>query len=349
FFFIADETTNTLIVQAPPQEWPFYRDLLRQLDQPQRQVLIEVWIVEVSSNNEKTLGVEIMPSDLPPNERIGPLQNEIYPISRHTTSSLSGIFGGTTDDTTGQTGAATGIGATIGIRTLTATEISIDGRKIRIPNFDVFLRAVKGNTDVKILSSPKLVTLNNKKATVTITDEISIRTSEITNIETTGGVSTATYNRKEVGISLDIEPQINADDFVIMDLKLEVSNVVGEVSTDPTISKRSTESSVRCENKQTIVISGLRRNNATKSKTGIPILGDIPLLGKLFSTTTTTNINTNLLIFITPHIITETSDMLAMTDYIKRQRLSEEEKRFVIIGKKKKGKAERKSKVVWNR
>ena len=350
-FFIADEVTNTLIVQAPPQEWPFYQDLLRKLDQPQRQVLIEVWIVEVSSTDDKTLGVEISPSDQPANERTGALENEISAATLTSASSLGGIFGGTTTsgDTTTSTGISVGTGATIGIRALTGTEISIDGRKVRIPNFDVFLRAVKDDSNVKILATPKLVTLNNEEATVKIADEISIETSEVTNIESTGGVSTKTYSRQEIGIILVLEPQINADDFVIMDLNLEVSNVVGDLSTNPTIARRTTENKVRCENQQTIVISGLRRNNLTKSRTGVPGLMDIPLLGRLFSSKTTNNINTNLLIFITPHIVTETSDMVAMTEFLQNQRLKNEEERFQITGDPKKSAKKKEPGVVWNR
>ena len=349
YFFIADPVTNTLIIQAPPQDWPLYREILKNLDQPQRQALIEVWIVEVSSTDDQTLGVEILPSDLPPNDRTGPMQNEIYGASRPSTSA-SAIFGGATTADGESTTPSIGAGATIGIRALTATEISIDGRKIRIPNFDTFIRAVKSKSNVKILASPKLVTLNNKEATVNITDEISIRTSEVTNIETGGGVSTATYARKEVGILMTITPQINADDFVIMELKLEISNVVGELTSDPTIARRTTNGSVRCENKQTIVISGLRRQNKTKTKTGVPLLGDIPVVGRLFSTTTQNNINTNLLIFITPHIVTETSEMLAMTDLLKEQRLENEEGRFNITGKRgEKSKPVKSSKVIWNK
>ena len=342
-FFIADESTNTIIISAPPQEWPFYHDLLVKLDEPQKQVLIEMWVVEVSSDDELSFGVEFRPSDEPPNLRTGPLRNEFYGISQ-STSSLGDLFGGGGDDGLG--GSAVGAGATIGVRALTATELSIDGRKVRIPNFDVFLRAVKDKSSVKILSSPKLMTLNHKKAIIKITEEISIRTAEITQIESTGGVSTTDIGRTEVGITLEIEPSINAENFVIMDLKMEVSNIVGDLTLDPRIAKRETESTIRCENKQTIVISGLRREDKTKSKTGIPILGDIPLLGRLFSSTTEISIKTNLLIFITPHIVTETSEMLAITEYIKNQRLQDEAKRLKITGKRRKRKGDG-GRVVW--
>ena len=348
FFFIADKVTNSLIIQAPPQEWPLYREILKNLDQPQRQALIEVWIVEVSSTEDQTLGVEIIPSDLPPNDRIGPLQNEIFGASGSGSSAKS-IFGGATSSTDGSTTTPSlGTGASIGIRTLTATEISIDGRKVRIPNFDTFIRAIKSRSNVKVLASPKLVTLNNKEATVNITDEISIETGEVTDLTGGGGVVTTSKVRKEVGILMTLTPQINADDFVIMELKLEISNVVGELTSDPTIARRTTNGSVRCENKQTIVISGLRRQNKTATKTGVPLLMDIPIVGRLFSTKINNNINTNLLIFITPHIVTDTLDMVAMTGIMKGQRLENEEDRFTIVGKGGKTSKQSGPKVIWN-
>jgi general secretion pathway protein D len=105
---------------------------------------------------------------------------------------------------------------------------------------------------------------------------------------------------------------------------------------------------VRCENKQTIVISGLRRENKTKTKTGIPLIMDIPVVGRLFSTTVNNTINTNLLVFITPHIVTETSDILEMTELMKTQRLENEEGRFIITGKGGKESKKNAPKVIWN-
>jgi len=175
-------------------------------------------------------------------------------------------------------------------------------------------------------------------ASVDVSDEISIAESAITSYATATeamlpGGYTETFRRTNVGISLEIMPQINSENSVIMEIDLVVGSVAGveditQVSSRPIIANRSTITKVRVDNGRTVVISGLRRADRTDTISRVPILGQIPILGLLFSHKKTLTVNTNLLVFITPHVVSDTLDMLEMTDVLKNQRLEKERERF---------------------
>ena len=350
-FFIAEKNSNTILIQAPPQDWEIYKLLLEKLDQPQRQVLIEVWVIEISSTDQFSLGVEIQSSEPAPGERIGPRREEIlggtdYGLGLRSTFSKLSEEG------------LPGSGVTLGVRTLLDKRLRIGDRVYSIPDFDTLIRALEQHTDVNVLASPKILTLNNKEATVEIIDEISILTSEVTTTEVAGAVTSAAYKRTPIGITLTLLPQINFEDFVIMDIDLKADSIVGVPVTEagalPVVAKRVTKNSVRVENHQTIVISGLRRSDKTKSVSKVPLLGSIPLIGALFRSKATLEKKTNLLVFITPHIVTETPEMLQITEQIKNQNLEKERYRFEPLkAKKRKGKKLKKrlpeTNVIWKR
>jgi general secretion pathway protein D len=336
-FFLADPATNMVLIQADPRKLDMYMDLLRELDQPQRQVMIEVWIVEISSDNQLDIGVEFQSAEVGPAEKIGPMQNE--------------VFGGSNFDLgldTVLSGAGfPSSGLSLGIRTLTNTALDIGGKVYYIPNFDTFIRALREDTTVDVLCSPKLLTLNNEPAMVDVSDEISISESRIasySSVDPTTGIPagvTETFQRQNVGITLDITPQINSENSVIMDLSLQVGHIAGvqettSASSQPVIANRSTQTRVRVDNGRTIVISGMRRADKTKTTTRLPILGQIPILGLLFSHEQTIALNTNLLIFITPHIVSDTLDMLEITEALKNQDLEKERHRFEPVKKSRK-------------
>lgn len=331
-FFLADPASNMILIQADPRNLDMYFDLLKELDQPQKQVLIEVWVVEISSKSQLDIGVEFKSAEIAPGERIGPMQDEIFGGSN---------FGiGLPDLLSGAGFPSSGV--SLGMRSLTSSTLDVGGKSFYIPNIDTFLRALEEDTSFNILSSPKLLTLNYETAMVDISDEISIEESRIGYGSTDQqqvdpgyypGTYTSTYQREQVGISLEITPQINSDDSVIMDIDLVVGSIAGiediaEAGSRPVIANRSTITRVRVDNERTIVISGLRRADKTNTTSRVPILGHIPILGMLFSHSRTLTVNTNLLVFITPHIISDTLDMLAVTDELKNQDLEKERPRF---------------------
>ncbi len=328
-FFLADPATNMVLIQAPPRKLEMYLSLLKELDQPQKQVMIEVWVVEISSKSQLDIGVEFKSAEIGPAERVGPMQDEVFGGSNFDLG-LGDVLSGAGFPSSG---------LALGIRSITNTKLDVGGKIYYLPNIDTFLRALREDTGFNILSSPKLLTLNNETATVDITDEISIAESTITSFATAQqqavlpGGTTETYRRTDVGISLEITPQINSANSVIMDVDLVVGSIAGveditQAGSRPVIANRSTITRVRVDNERTIIISGLRRADKTRTSTRVPILGQIPILGLLFSHEKTLTVNTNLLIFITPHIVSDTLDMLEVTDTLKNQDLEKERPRF---------------------
>ncbi len=328
-FFLADPATNMVLIQADPRKLDMYMELLRELDQPQKQVMIEVWIVEISSKNQLDIGVEFKSAEVGPAEKIGPMQDELFGGSNFDLG-LDSLLSGTGFPSSG---------VSLGLRSLTNTTLDIAGKTYYVPNFDAFIRALREDTSFNILSSPKLLTLNNEPAMVDVSDEISIAESRIASYAALeadtsipGGV-TETFQRQDVGITLDITPQINSENSVIMDVQLQVGSIAGvedisQAGSRPVIANRSTQTRVRVDNGRTVVISGLRRTDRTKTTTRVPLLGQIPILGLLFSHDKTLAVNTNLLIFITPHIVSDTLDMLEVTEVLKNQDLEKERHRF---------------------
>jgi len=346
-FFIADEATNKILVSASPLDWEVYRDVLEELDQPQQQVLVEVWIVEVSSDDQFGLGVEWQTRSPSASTRIGPSRQE--------------VFGGTSLGLgLGDVFEGNGLnrGVNVAVRSMTNTRVTIGGKTYIIPDIDAYLKALAESSDVKVLSSPKLLAINNEEASVEVTDQISISAEEVERMGDSNDV-VRTFNRESVGITLKFTPQINADGFVIMDVNLEVSSVVGasitEAGARPVIAERKTVNKVRVEDGRTIVISGLRRHDRSNTITRVPLLGRIPLIGLLFRSKSTIDLQTNLMIFITPHIVTETVEMEAITEQmqgqdieIERDRLEIEPKRWRRLQRKNQREAGKETNV-WQR
>ena len=321
-FLIADESTNKIIVAASPLEWEIYKGVLDELDKPQPQVLVEVWIVEVSSNDQFNLGVDWQTRGPQFDARVGPSVQEVG-LASSTGTGLGDVFG--------DQGYKRGFNVLV--RSFSNTRVTIGGKTYLVPDIDAYLKALSETTKTKVLGSPKLLTLNKEEASVNVTNEISISQSQITGAGDTRDV-VENFERQKVGITLKFTPQINADGFVIMTVDLKVSSIVGaditEAGTRPVIAERTTLNKVRVENGQTIVISGLRRHDTAKTVVRVPVLGRIPLVGLLFRSTSTIDQQTNLMIFITPHIVTDTPQMVSITETMQGQDIERYRDRFTI-------------------
>lgn len=289
----ADENTNSLVIIAAPEDFQVLKGVVDRLDIPRRQVYVEAVVVEVGSTDTLDLGVA-------------------YHGGKPTTDGglnyASGQFGASSaslpiDTTTGSllSGLAVGVfGAAI--------PLTIAGTQVDIPAFGIALNALASNSDVNILSNPNLLVVDNEKATITVGRNVPFPVSS--GFSSTGQ-PVISYQRQDVGITLEVTPQINEANEVTMDLSLEVAEV--EEGSDGgggfTTSERKTENVVVVRDNQTIVIGGLIGNTDTKGSSKIPILGDIPLIGFLFRGKSDTERKTNLLIFLTPHVINEPADL----------------------------------------
>ena len=187
-----------------------------------------------------------------------------------------------------------------------------DGTKV--PAITAVLRAAQTHTNVNILSSPHLLTLDNKEAEIVVGQNVPFITSQARDSTNLANVIN-TVERKDVGITLRLTPHIHESDFVSMEIYQESSAIVGDTllntsQVGPTTTKRSAKTSVLVKSGDTLVLGGMMQETYTTSNSQVPILGDIPLLGRLFKFKSVQRQKTNLLLLLTPNIIREPGQMV---------------------------------------
>lgn len=299
----ADEGTNSLIITASPKDYSTLMNLvISKLDIPRRQVYLEAVVMELSVNKNRNIGVsgnlgglfQLFGSDM---TGFG----AILPFATNTISSIAGAAGG----------LAGGV-----ISNSTVDFTLSDGSTASIPAVSAILNALQSDSDVNVLSTPSIQTLDNEEAQIQVGSEVPIPSGT----SVSSGVTTTTVAREDTGIILKITPQISESDTVKLKIAQEISNVQPTSSADaasaavlgPTLTKRSVETVVVAQDKQTIVIGGLIEDKATVLTNKVPLLGDVPILGNLFKNKSTTKEKTNIIVFITPYIIKEKADYLAI-------------------------------------
>jgi len=293
----ADENTNSLVIIAAPEDFRVLRSVIDKLDIPRRQVYVEAVVVEVGSTDESTLGLGVHGGSA--NDAgglsFGSAQMGASTLQFDVSSVLSGF--------------AMGV---FGPSIQTGLTNPLDGSELTIPAFGIALNALASNSEVNILSNPNLLVVDNEEATITVGRNVPF---PVSSGFSTNGYPVTSFQREDVGITLRVTPQINEANFVTMELELEVAEVEDDSGGDASTSggyitsKRQTQNVVVVQDNQTIVIGGLIGNTETEVDSKIPILGDIPILGVLFKGKHTTQRKTNLLIFLTPHVIAEPADL----------------------------------------
>ena len=196
-----------------------------------------------------------------------------------------------------------------------------------VSNARAALNALSSVTDVNVLSSPKIMTLNNQTARLQVGDEVPVATQSSVSVTTPGAPIVNTVEFRDTGVILEVTPRINKSGLVIMDINQEVSDVAETTTSgidSPTIQQRKVSSTVAVSNGETVALGGLIRNNKSLNKSGVPVLSKIPVLGVPFSSTDKTERRTELLIFITPRIIRSSSEAKEITDYLRSKLLSME-------------------------
>ncbi|MEK6745237.1 MAG: secretin N-terminal domain-containing protein [Nitrospirota bacterium] len=305
----ADKLTNSLIIVASPIDYETMKDVIQKLDIRRRQVYVEAAIVEMGLSKSRELGFEFQAANL-------------NKLNNGGTSVIGGTnFGGIGAATVGGPAAfanfnGLAVGAVKGTFTYKGTEFL---------NIGALLRALQSDTDVNVLSTPNILTSDNQKAEIMVGENVPFKTGQSQSAATGGSSILTTIERKDVGISLKITPQITSEDNVRLELYQEISNVVESAtpnSDGPTTSKRSASTTVVIKDHETMVIGGLIRDNVVSSERKVPFLGDIPLLGWLFKYKNTRVEKTNLMIFITPYIIKNEQDAAEIT---RRQNATQEE------------------------
>ncbi|MBI5038646.1 MAG: type II secretion system secretin GspD [Nitrospirae bacterium] len=298
----ADKATNSLIIMASPEDYERLTSIIERLDVKRKQVFVEAAIVEMSLDKTRELGIEWRTTENP--------------------------------SATGYTIAGGTILAPTGIKDFSVNPLSVNGLVVagvkgflpdgKTLNVGALLRAFQADTDVNILSTPNILTLDNQEAKIIVGQNVPFITGTS---QTAGGNVQATIERKDVGIQLKITPHTTESDLVRLDLYQEISSLGGSVPVGPDqevpiTNKRSAETSVVVRNNETVVIGGLIKDDLTVTERKVPILGDLPILGYLFRYQSKQKGKTNLILFLTPHIIRD-SEALEKISNEKRKRAEE--------------------------
>jgi general secretion pathway protein D len=298
----ADPDTNALIITADPNTLLNLKAVIRQLDIRRAQVLIEAIIAEITSDLNKEVGVGAAVDG-------SQSSSENIPIG---ISNLAGI--GTL--LSGLAGGSTGVGTTAGAPIVGSGLTMAAGRTLSNgTRYALLLHALASNSATNILSTPSIVTLDNAEAEIVVGKNLPFITGQFTNAAATGSNPFQTIQRQDVGLTLKVTPQVNEGDTVKLDLEQETSSVdsISETS-GPTTRKRSIKTSVLVDDGGILVLGGLIEENANDTVTKVPLLGDIPVLGKLFTSESTTKSKQNLMVFLRPSILRDYKDAAMVTN-----------------------------------
>lgn len=303
----ADATNNALIITAPPARFDSLRRVISQLDVRRAQVLVEAVIAEVSNDLTKELGAEgfLLPGGDDPS---GPAASSI-----NAGSILSLLSDGVTS------GAA-----------LAGQGLSLGGADLNGgTQWGFLIRALEADASTNILSTPTLVTLDNEEAEIVVAQNVPFVTGQFTN--TGSGTDSAvnpfqTIERQDVGLTLRITPQINEGNSVRLQIEQESSSIsTSSVASDLITNERRISTSVMVDDNEILVLGGLTQDDYRDVVTKTPLLGDIPLVGNLFRSTSTTKTKQNLMVFIHPVILRDASSSNLATeskyDYLRARQL----------------------------
>lgn len=314
---------NAIIIAAPADDQRRISEVIRQLDVPQEQVLVEAIIVEISNNVAKELGVQLLFGG----------KDKPFAVTNFSNSSpnIIDIAGGLLADNLNQTTTVVN-GATVTTTTNSAagdllrenaankvlgasgsftgflTELSKD------TYLGALINAVQTDKNSNILSTPHITTNNNVPASILFGQEVPVSTGEALS-QGNFNDRFRTIQRQNVGIELDVTPQINAGNTVRLDLRQEVSSIAGTVSrtsNELIINKREIKTTVTVGDREIVALGGLLDDNEQRTLQKVPILGDIPLLGEAFRSRARSRVKTNLMVFIRPTIMRNAADRQAL-------------------------------------
>ncbi|HTD25335.1 MAG TPA: type II secretion system secretin GspD, partial [Candidatus Elarobacter sp.] len=301
----ADPATNALIVSATPEDWETLRAVIEQLDVRRRQVFVEAIILEATLEKTRALGIEFQG---------GTTLDGHKGLAQVNLGTLAGALA----DPTSLPGLVLAAAANQKVRLPSGQEV---------PAHTVLLTALQTDSDVNVLSAPNIITTDNEEAEIVVGRNVPFVASRATSASNLANLFT-TVERHDVGITLRMTPQITADDFVRLALFEEVSDIdptatasVGDPTlVGPTTTIRSASTAVAARDGQTVVIGGLLADTIRARAQSVPFFGRIPVLGHLFRSDDDRRTKTNLLVFLTPHIIA-TDEQMAHNSERERERM----------------------------
>ena len=281
----ADPNTNSLIITAPPDEMQNILAVIRQLDIRRAQVLVEAVIAEITEDNTREFGINFLLDGSDKDVPVG------FSNLGDATSGALNIAGALNN---GTPPSSLGNGISLALGRFGSGEI----------DFGFLVRAIASDADNNILSTPSLMTLDNEEAEIIVGSNVPFVTG--TQLSANNNNPFQTIERRDIGLTLKVKPQINDGNSIKMELEQEVSDVNTTALTgasDITTSVRSIKTTVLVEDGQTLVLGGLIDDQITDVEEKVPLLGDIPILGRLFRYRSTQKSKQNLMIFLHPVII----------------------------------------------
>ncbi len=297
---VADTKTNTLIIVSTDAEYAKIEAAIRRLDVTPMQVLIDVTVAEVTLNDNLTYGTQFF-------------------LSHQGNSAILSNAQSSTPTTIDTTGATTNSSLFNGQLAPTFPGFAI-ARTVGSVQFAI--QALKAVTDVKIVSSPKLLVLDRQQARLEVGDLVPIISQTAQSTITTDSPVVNSVEYQQTGVILTVTPRVGSGGLVTMDINQEVSQVVTTTSStinSPTFQQRKVTSKVAVQDGETISLAGLIQESRTEGNSGIPILNEIPVIGDLFATKSKVVGRTELLVLLTPRVVYDQHDARALTEELRNK------------------------------
>ncbi|WP_281647536.1 type II secretion system secretin GspD [Parendozoicomonas sp. Alg238-R29] len=280
-FIKADETTNALVMIADPDTLKELESLVRQLDVRRAQVLIEAAIVEMTGGLDETLGLQ-------------------WGYQGKNSVGQRGSGEGSVTDPVSVVGAP-----------LDLARMSVGQVLLRNSNFGVLVNALSKNSNANLMSTPNIMTLDNEEAEFVVGQEISFTTGSYQQNNTSSSNPFNTTERQPVGLTLKVTPHVGDANTLRLEIEQELSSVISgtsDINSNPVTSQRKIKTTIVVDNQETIVLGGILRDDIQHNVDKVPLLGDIPLLGRLFTNKKDVLNKQNLMLFIKPSIIRNADD-----------------------------------------
>lgn len=318
---------NAIVIAAPAEVQRQLADVIRQLDTRRQQVLVEAIVAEVSDTTATRLGLQFLLAGLPGSGI--PFAATSYSNSAPNLLSIAGAIGarqlatstttvnGTTTVTTTDNSISDSL-AQSAVSSILSAGGGFGGIATTIGNdaiFGTIINAVRSDTTSNLLQAPSLITLDNQPARILVGQEIPITTGQA--LSQNFDNAFRTVQRENVGIQLEVRPQVNSSGAIKLFLHQQVSSIAGPVSSDNSdliLNKREVETTLTVDDGQIAVIGGLLDDNERRTIERIPLLGDIPVIGQLFRSRATSRTRTNLMIFIRPTLLRTPEDTRRVTE-----------------------------------
>ncbi len=304
---VGHKESNSVIVTATNAEWAEIRKIIKVLDSARKQVLLEVLIVELTSSDLNDFGIDWR------------YKGEAFGQFNSGLSKEANVI-----NSNGQ----------INPNVNTLSGFSLGFLKAGSEQIIGILSANQGNENFNVLSAPQVLTVDNQEAEISVGQDVPVRTqSRNAGTGGTNAVTVDNYEYRPTGIKLKFTPHVNKNNKITLELFQEIKNIaeIALSGGNPTFNRREIKTSISIENTQSIVIGGLISNDKQKRIIKIPLLGDIPYLGHLFKRTTEKIKKTNLMVFITPHILDsrETADKITVKKKMQQERYELERERIL--------------------